>query len=407
MRAQSPPAAPRPLDGIRVLDLTRLLPGPWATVMLADMGAEIIKVEAPGGGDFVRWMPPMVGEMGAAFVTLNRGKRSVVVDLKRPGGSGVLARLAQGCDVLVEGFRPGVLDRLGVGYDTLRAENPGLIYCSISGYGAQSLMRDRAGHDVCYAALGGILGVSGPADGPPQLPGVQIADIGGGSLLAVNAILGALLTRHRTGEGAHLDISLAEGALAFMAVPISGATAGGEVEPRGLHPLAGGLVNYGIYKTKCGGAVALGTLEPHFWAAFLAAVERTDLEGALTATGEERERARAEVAALMATRTRDEWIALAGDHDFCLEPVLTPEEVVHHPLHRARGMFRGVDQPGHGRVEVLMTPSPFSRADWPEEGEAPDLTPAPSLGEHTAEVLGEAGFTDDEIAALRREGVVA
>ena len=389
-----------PLAGIRVLDLSRLLPGPYATLMLADMGAEVVKVEEPGQGDYARWMPPMVGESGAPFVALNRGKKSITLNLKSSAGADVLRRLAPHFDVVVEGFRPGVLDRLGVGYEVLRTQHPRLIWCSISGFGQTGPYRHRAGHDIGYVAVAGLLGIQGPLGGPPEIPGVQVADIAGGALHAVTAITTALFQRERTGEGAFLDISMCEGALALMMFHLAGPLQGVPSEPAGDRFLSGALINYGVYRTRDGRSIALGALEPRFWRAFCLAVDRPDLIALLDATGEDRDTARWQVAALIMERSAQEWAEFAAAHDVCVEVVLTPEEVINFPLHRERGMFGTIHQPGVGEVAAMRTPQPFGRdLPFPSAG-------SPRLGEHTAEILRTRGFSDDEIDSLRTQEVI-
>jgi crotonobetainyl-CoA:carnitine CoA-transferase CaiB-like acyl-CoA transferase len=237
------PAPPLPLAGLRVLDLTRLLPGAFGTLLLADQGADVVKVEEPGRGDYLRWLPPRVGSVGAYFVALNRGKRSVALDLKRPAGRQAFLRLATRADAVIEGFRPGVADRLGVGDAAVRAVRPDVVYCSLSGYGQDGPYRDRAGHDLNYLGYVGLLALSGPPAGPPVPPPTQIADLGGG-LLAAFALTTALLGRARTGQGAYLDLSLLDGALAWALLPQMTYAATGRAPARGEHELAGGLPCY-------------------------------------------------------------------------------------------------------------------------------------------------------------------
>ena len=235
--------APSPLadalQGIRVLDLSRLLPGPFLTMVLADLGADVVKIEDPALGDYLRTMPPLHGELSGRYLAVNRGKRSAVLDLKAPAGRAALLRMAAQADVVVESFRPGVLDKLGVGYAQLAAANARIVLCSISGFGQTGPYVDRAGHDLGYLALAGVLAMGGPAGGAPMMPGVQIADLAGGALWSATAILAALVGRHRTGRGAHLDISMTEGALALLAAELGNLDCG--VHPtRGVETLNGG-----------------------------------------------------------------------------------------------------------------------------------------------------------------------
>jgi len=380
----------RPLAGIRVLDLSRLLPGPFATMVLADLGAQVDKVEDPAGGDYLRLMPPLVGSMNATFHALNRGKRSLVLDLKRPDGREAFSRLAARYDVLVESFRPGVMKRLGLGYDALAERNPRLVYCAITGYGQTGPLADRAGHDLNYLARAGVLGVSGPTGGPPQVPGVQVADVGGGALFAVAGVLAALEARHHTGRGRFVDVSMCEGALAFGLYGIGNRLAG-VATPAGDDVLTGGIAPYGTYLTKDGRAVSLGALEPKFWTAFCVAVGiPPDLQA--LALGPHQAEWKSRLAGIFAGRTRDAWAEFARAHDVCLEPVLDPEELPGDEQHASRGIF--LEGPtGDGSFPQPRTP--IAR---------PAAAPAPRQGEQGPAVLADAGFGPEEIAALQAAG---
>ncbi|RMH44416.1 MAG: CoA transferase [Deltaproteobacteria bacterium] len=380
----------RPLEGVRVLDLTRLLPGPFLTMVLADMGADVVKVEAPNVGDYMRQMPPSRDGLGGGFLAVNRNKRSLVLDLKTDAGRDALLRMAERADVLVETFRPGVLDRLGVGYDALRARNRGLVMCSISGYGQTGPYRDRAGHDLNYIALAGVLAMGGARGGAPALPGVQIADLAGGALWGAVATLGALVERQRTGEGAHLDISMCEGALALLAHAFGQMDAGGAVPTRGEAPLNGGLACYGVYRTRDGKYLAVGALEPKFWLALNSAIGRKADVSEVIAPPDRQAAIRAELQAIFEQHTRDEWMERLAAVDCCCEPVLELDEVRAHPLHAARGAFFTADGGALGQVLQVRTPVGEPRAD----------RIAPRLGEHSAEVLRDYGFSEEEIAAL-------
>jgi crotonobetainyl-CoA:carnitine CoA-transferase CaiB-like acyl-CoA transferase len=393
----TPGPAVLPLSGIRILDLTRLLPGPFATLVLADLGADVVRVEDPRGGDWLRGLPPVAGEQAEAFHALNRNKRSLALDLRAPAGAATFRRLARRADAVIESFRPGVLDRLGLGFEALRAENPRLVLASITGYGQDGPYAGRAGHDLDYCAFAGVLAANGTREAPLPL-GVQVADLAGGSWPAVAGVLAALLRARATGEGAHVDVSMTEGVLALLAMPLAIAGARGASIARGGELLNGGAACYGVYRTKDGRFVALGALEPKFFRTFCAAVGRPDLaDRQLESDGAG---PRAELEALFATRTRDAWAAFAAEHDVCLAPVLEGDEPRADPQLRARGAFVAVETPYEGRaMPGVATPIRL-------RGEVAPRRPAPRLGEHGAEVLRDAGLDDGEIAALRAAGVL-
>ncbi|UQA54971.1 CaiB/BaiF CoA transferase family protein [Polyangium aurulentum] len=383
----------RPLVGTRILDLSRLLPGPFATLVLADLGANVDKIEDLGGGDYMRHMPPHIAGESAAFQLLNRGKRSALLDLKRPEGRAAFERLVASYDVLFDQFRPGVLARLGLGHDALRAINPKLIICALTGYGQTGPLAQRAGHDIDYLARGGLLGVQGPEDGAPQPPGFQLADVSGG-MWCVIAILAALAERQRTGEGRVLDISMTDGVLGFASVTL-GAMLAGEVKPRGADVLTGGIAPYNTYLSKDGHPLALGALEPKFWMAFCAAAGITPRMEALL-PGPHQAEIKAELRSVFASKTREEWIALAAVHDCCLEPAVAPEDLRDDPLVRARELFFELET-SRGRIPQLRTPV---------TPKGTDFTPPPRAGEHTRAVLRDGGFSDAEIDDLVKAGAI-
>jgi len=394
------------LEGIRVLDLSRLLPGGYCSLLMADAGADVIKVEDTGMGDYVRWAPPYYGDdehqalgtRSALYLALNRGKRSIRIDLKSDAGREAFLKLARGADVVLESFRPGVLDKLGVGYEKLREVNPGIVVCAISGYGATGPNVTRAGHDTNYLALGGLLGLTGAKDGPPVQAGGQIADLGGGGLMAVFGILAALWRRERTGEGQFVDVSMTDGAQSWLAMVAGQFLCDGDVPTRGTGMLNGGVACYLPYECS-DGWVSCGALEPKFWKAFCEGTERPDLlEHQFAAPGSE---GHGEIAEVFKGRTKAEWAAFNDEHDCCIEPVLDLDEALDSQLTREREMVVELDQPELGAVRLLGMPVKFS-------GTPGDATrPAPALGQHTAEVLGEGGLREDEIAELLESGAAA
>ena len=396
----------RPLSNVRVLDLTRLLPGGFCSLLLADLGADVVKVEDTGGGDYVRWAPPYygsdagqaLGTRSALYLALNRGKRSIRVDLKSEAGRDAFLRLVPRCDVVLESFRPGVLDRLGVGYETLRQINPRIVYCAITGYGQSGPNASRAGHDMNYLGLVGLLGLTGEPGGRPIQSAGQIADVGGGALMAAFGVMAALWERERSGEGQLVDISMTDGALSWLAMVAAAYFCDGQVPRRGEGQLTGGFVCYYPYEAA-DGWVTCGALEPKFWAAFCNGVGRPDLvEKQFEPPGSDAWR---EIADLFRSRTRDDWRAFNDRHDAMIEPILDLDEALDSELVRAREMLVEVEQPGIGPVRLLGQPVKLSRTP------ADDTRPAPALGEHTEEVLDEAGFGGDEIAALIDGGAVA
>ena len=394
-----------PLEGLMVLDLSRLLPGPFCTLLLADFGADVIKVEDTGKGDYMRWSQPHYEgadptAAGAMFLALNRGKRSIRLDLKTDQGREVLLRLAGDADVLLESFRPGVLDRLGVGYERLRERNGRLIYCAISGYGQDGPNRDRAGHDLNYVGLNGLLALSGDPDGPPVQAAGQIADLGGGALMGVIGVLIALRERERSGEGQLVDCSMFDGSLSWLATVVGETFAHGRPPSRGRLALAGGLICYRPYRCA-DGFVTLAALEPQFWSAFCRGVGREDLlQCAFDPPGSP---AHAAVSELIASRTREQWQAFASAHECCLEPVLELDEAMQSELVAARQMVVELAQPGALEpIKQLGAPVKLSRT--PAD---PTRAPGPGLGEHTDEILAAAGFDAAEIAALHDSGAVA
>jgi crotonobetainyl-CoA:carnitine CoA-transferase CaiB-like acyl-CoA transferase len=394
------------LSDVKVLDLTRLLPGGFCSLLLADLGAEVLKVEDTGMGDYIRWAPPYygtdeqqaLGTRSSLYLSLNRGKRSVRLDLKSESGREALLRLVADYDVVLDGFRPGVLDRLGVGYERLREANPRVVYCAITGYGQDGPYAQRAGHDMNYLGLVGLLGLTGAKDGPPVQSAGQIADLGGGGLMAAFGVMAALHERERSGEGQMVDVSMADGALSWLAMVAGRYFCDEEVPRRGEQQLAGGLICYLPYEAS-DGWVTCGALEPKFWAALCNGVRRPDLiEKQFEAPGSE---AWEEVAAVFRSRTRDEWLAFNDEHDCCIEPVLDLDEALDSELVRARGMVTEIEQPELGPVRQLGHPVKLSRTP------ADPTRPAPAFGEHTDEVLAEAGYSQEEIAAMKESGAAA
>jgi alpha-methylacyl-CoA racemase len=410
-----------PLSGIKVLDLSRLLPGGFCSLLLADFGAEVLKIEDTGQGDYIRWAPPYYdgaedSASSALFLSLNRNKRSIRIDLKQEAGREVLLRLVRDYDVVLESFRPGVLDRLGVGYERMREVNPGIVYCAITGYGQTGPKRDASGHDMNYLGLIGLLGLTGEQGGPPVQAAGQIADLGGGALMAAFGILAALRerdggpvrpsstdpgkARSGSGQGQMVDVSMADGALSWLAMVAGQYFADGVVPRRGEQLLAGSVVCYRPYECA-DGWVTLGALEPKFWQAWCRGVGREELiEKQFEKPGSD---AHAQVVEVFKSRTRAQWTRFATEHDCCLEPVLDVDEALASELVREREMVVTLDQPGvEGGVRQLGVPVKLNRTP----GE-PNRLPGPGLGEHTEDVLRAAGYSEEQVAELLEQGAVA
>jgi len=394
-----------PLSDVKVLDLTRLLPGGFCSLLLADFGAEVLKVEDTGKGDYIRWAPPYygseaqqgLGTRSALYLSLNRGKRSIRLDLKSEEGRAAFLRLVESYDVVLDGFRPGVLDRLGVGYERLREANPAVVVCAITGYGQDGPHQQRAGHDMNYLGLIGMLGLSGEKDGPPVSSAGQIADVNGG-LMAALGVITALIEARRSGQGQLVDISMADGALSWLAMVAGKYFCDGEVPRRGEGVLFGGVLCYIPYEAA-DGWVTCGALEPKFWAAFCNGVERPDLLEVQFQTPESD--AWREVAAVFRSRSREEWRRFNDEHDCCIEPVLDLDEALDSELVREREMVVELAQPGLGTIRQLGVPVKLSRTP------GDPTRPAPAFGEHTAEVLATAGYSVKEIAAMLESGAAA
>lgn len=397
----------KPLDGVRVLDLTRLLPGAVATMLLADFGAEVIKIEEPGAGDPARSIGSgakggaRAGRSSPVFLATNRNKRSVVIDLKREDGRALFLRLAESADVVIEGFRPGVMQRLHLDYETLSAINPRLVYCALTGYGQNGPYRLEAGHDINYISIAGLLGLNGERGGPPIIPGVQIADLAGGSLQAVIGILLALLARAQTGRGQMVDVSMMDGALSMMIVPLSMYFASGRMPERGAELLSGRYACYHIYETKDGRHLALGALEAKFWANACELLGRADLIPEQWVEGERQQRLIETLGGIFRTRTAAEWIEAAAGRDLCLTLIKDPGEALEDPQVVARGLITEIDHPTEGRMRQI---APYIKlSETPGEV----TLPPPRLGEHTRAVLEENGLSTEEIDQMLAAGIIA
>jgi crotonobetainyl-CoA:carnitine CoA-transferase CaiB-like acyl-CoA transferase len=382
----------QPLQGVRVLDLSRLLPGPFCTLLLADLGAEVIKIEDLEGGDYIRAWPPFIGGQGAYFLALNAGQKSVALNLKAPAGRELFLKLAATAGVILESFRPGTVDRLGIGFEAVKSVNPRAVYCSISSFGQDGPDRDRAGHDLNFLARSGILGLCGRPGALPTIPPVQIADLSS-ALYAAAGILAYLREAERTGHGRFLDIGMLDSAIAWMVMPVAEYSAG-ERDERGRLPLTGKFPCYNVYGTRDGRAVCLAALEPKFWQAFCRTVGRDDL---LPLQFSAKAEDKAKFEALFAGRTADEWAALLKGTDFCCEVVPSLGEALDDPQVRHRGL---VIAPPPGVPGVIRVGHPLRDRAGKGAGTCP------GHGQHTAEVLGGLGLSGAEMDGLEAAGVI-
>lgn len=394
-----------PLTNLKILDFSTLLPGPYATMMLADLGAEVLRIEAPGRPDLTKLLPPFdENGISAGHGMLNRSKRSLGLNLKAAGSTEVVKKLIveQGYDIVVEQSRPGVMDRLGVGYDTLKAVCPHLIFCSLTGYGQDGPYRDRAGHDLNYLALAGMLSYYGRKgeDAPPPMP-TQVADIGAGSLHLVIGLLSAVIRRTATGEGGYVDISMHDGSLAWNSMAASGAIVGGTSPGREETTLNGGTF-YDLYETEDGALLSVGSLEPKFWKQFCTAIGRDDLFSlGLNFDVAHQQRFKNEIRIAIRGKTLAEWTEIFAGYDACVEPVLSINEALQHPHTQARQMVVDVPQPNGTMQQQVGTPIKISNHD-------PDYKHVGvKLGAQTAVILTELGYSQAEIAQLEADGVVA
>lgn len=393
-----------PLDGIHILDLSRLLPGAYASQLLADFGADVLKIEEPGSGDYARFMPPHgAGGMGISFLAINRNKRSMTLNLKTERGREIFQRLVKEADVVLESFRPGVLERLGVGYAQLKEINPRLVYCAISGYGQDGPYRLRAGHDLNYAGYAGLLDYNRGSAGEPAMPPTQLGDLAGGSFMSVIGIMAALLGREQGGEGRMVDVSMTEGVMALLPLVAASYLHTDKAPRPGTSALDGGLPCYNIYETRDGKHITLAALEYKFWHTFCTHIGHLELlPFHLPAGPEERTQAIEMLRAIFKTRTRDEWLVDLAELDTCVGPVYTLEEALNdpHAQHRGASVSGGEVGPNH---ETFRTLPSFPRISGVE---AEARHAPPELGQHTSVVLHDLGYSESEIEQLKTEGVI-
>jgi crotonobetainyl-CoA:carnitine CoA-transferase CaiB-like acyl-CoA transferase len=387
---------PKPLSGIRVLDLTRLLPGPVCTLHLADLGADVIKIEDTGAGDYARTLGVEPGKTAPVFAAINRNKRAMRLDLKQREGVEIFLTLVRNADAVVEGFRPGVVDRLGIGYAACSAINPRIVYCAISGYGQTGPYRDIAGHDVNYCGYAGLVDQIGVVDADPAIPNLQIADILGGAVVPAMGILAALLDAQRSGKGRYVDVAMTEGVLVHNLQALAAVASTGKTHPRGADFLSGREPCYSVYRTADGRYMAVGALEWKFWERVCDVLARPDLKDC---HWEKRTRdakwGKQQTAAIFASKPQAHWIEKFAGVDCCVTPVLALEESISDPQIVARGMVSRA-----GGALQFAPPLKMSEYDFSVE------RPAPDAGQHTDEILRDAGYASADISRLRAAGVV-
>jgi len=379
----------RALDGIKVLDLSRLFPGPYCSMILADLGAEVLRIEDRR----------FQGE-GPGMPTVMRNKRHMTLNLKHPKGLEVFCRMAREADVLLEGFRPGVTDRLGIGYERMKRLNPKLIYCSVTGYGQDGPYKDMVGHDINYLSFGGVLGLTGEPGRKPVIPPIQVADMAAGGMYAAIGILAALFARQTTGKGQYIDISMMDGIVAMLPFPASLLWGLGKTPQRGDTLLSGRFPCYSVYQTKDGEYISIGALEPRFWVELCKKLGREDFIPLQYDEGDKRGEIFLFLEKTFRGKTRDDWMEELKDLDVCIGKVLHLDEAFKDPQVVHRKMVTEFDDPKKGKMKLLSSPIKMSATP-------PGIRRAPAgFGQHTEEVLRELGFKEEEIRQMKKEGVV-
>lgn len=387
-----------PLEGLVVLDFTRLLPGPLATMLLGAYGADIIKIEDVEAGDPTRFVGRFINGSGAFFRQLNRNKKSLALNLKEEEGREIAKKLAARADILIEGFRPGVMEKLGLGYDELSKINTGLIYASITGYGHNNTFSNRAGHDINYTGLSGLLSLSAMKGEKPETQGLQIADIGAGSFMAINAVMMALYAREKSGKGSFVDVSMTRGLLPFLALAASALNSGEDNARKDSGPITGAYACYNTYETKDGKYMSLGALEPVFWQRFCERINRPEW---IELQFDQKKSAALidQVGKIFREKNRNEWVEHLKDLDACCEPILELPEAVEHLLSKETGSWLEV---WHEDFKEILIGHPFLIS---EKGGAERLPP-PVHGEHTEEILKAIGYSENVIDKLAAKQII-
>ena len=387
-----------PLRGIRILDLTQLYPGPLATMMLADMGAEVVRLEHPSRPDNVHHLPPFIGKESAAYLTLNRSKRSLALDTAKEEGRKVFFDLVRTADVVVEQFRPGVLDKIGIGYDQAVPFNPRIIYVSITGFGQDGPYRQKAGHDINYISLAGLLSQVKKGE-EMVLPGFQTADVVGGGYMSVIACMAALWHREKTGKGQRVDVSMTDSVMPMITLQLAQYW-GSQGDTEIMNPFDGSFPFYGVYECADGKHVSLGALEQKFWSGFCQMADKPEWLSLQFSMGEERRKVREEVAGLFKTKQRNEWLKLAEVYDICLSSIHELGDLEMDPQLQAREMIIETEHEKGLKLKGIGIPIKFSdsKPDKPQ--------PAPIVGQDSIEILKELGYSQERIEELIGKEIV-
>lgn len=394
------------LKGIKILDLSRLLPGPYASFLLADMGAEVIKVEDTSAGDYMRDFEPKVNEDSAYYLSINRNKKSIRLNFRKPEGKEIFLKLVAQADVVLESYRPGIMDAWGIGYSELKKVNPGLVYCAMTGYGQTGPYKDKAGHDLNYLSVSGIMDISGIRNGRPVMSGTQIADLSGG-MFAVIGILAALMRKKQTGEGSFIDTAMVDGLLSWMSFYVGQYQADGRPLKRGELDLSGGLICYNIYQTKDNRYVGLGSLEYKFWKAFCLAIGREDLVKTHMTRAIDGDPVYEEVKRIFLEKTLAEWEAILDPVDCCFTPIMRIDEVLAGPYFRERNLGVKINHPTEGELNQIGLPIKFIIGEDREYTPGGDkILPPPKWGQHTVEILQDLGYTGSDLEELKAKGII-
>ncbi len=389
---------PLPLQGIRILDLSRGISGGFCSQLLADFGAEVIKVENTTGGDISRYRPPLVGGEGTQFYMVNRNKKSITLNLRTQEGKDIFKKLVKVSDVVIDQFRPGVMDRLGLGYETLKNIDPGIIYCSLSAYGLTGSMRELSGHDLNFQSMSGVLSLTRDKDNMPHLSPISAAALAGGSLYAALGIMLGLYQRQITGEGQQCEVAMVDGAFTFVFEALGDWAGTGKIPQQGDKDMPGTYACYNIYRTKDDKHVTLGAVEAKSWEEFCTMIGKNDY-------GVDMERQKEiydDIQEIILTRTRDEWVDYFNGHDVQFTPVLEVDEIAKHPQMQERNMVHWMkDFKGSGKDFPLIG-IPIKLSNGPEEIN----TKFPKLGEHNNKILSELGYSDKEITIYKDSGII-